>query len=268
MSKLAVGFVLVVAVLAGVRQSPVAAIQHGDVGSVRVTECGVVELVFDNSPTAYLRVPFERSYSGPPLVLVSECYDRGSWMIIKAEDVSAKECTICAVDHRNRPVTRRARVAYTVFAPEDIRHPSARILNVRQGGSKSMPQAKGSSRDVSKAELEAHLNERIGGRVVKIDMPGTTDAGALAVTWRIREHGSRELNGMGALDDVENMLEIIAKSGVQYRTVRLEGQYKSLPSAVLAQYKREAIARIDWNNLHFDVREFADSWRAHPDISP
>lgn len=79
-------------------------------------ESGVVELRFDDAATAYGKVTFARKYKSPPLVITSECYSKGSWLISKAEDVGSRGCTIGAIVHGGERISYTGHVAYLVIA--------------------------------------------------------------------------------------------------------------------------------------------------------
>ena len=232
--------------------------------AVQASECGVVELVFDNSKTAYSQISFAREYSSPPLVLVSECFSAGSWIVTKAEEITPKECTICALNHNKTPVTYRANVAYVVFAPEDIRHPPTRII--KHAKARDRAERNGIR---TEAELKKLLSDAIGPdkSITKVDIAGTAPRQPVVVRWRIAEVGGPGFTRDGAIFDIQNMLQAIEESGFGYATIRFEGTLRSKGVVLRADYSRQKVAKENWGDIFLqDVPGVADAWHEDPDL--
>lgn len=99
-----------------------------------ISECGIVSLDFNQSPAAYSKFAFAKKHAKPPIVIASECGSKGSFIVVKTEDITKTHCTIVAYAMGSAQLTYKAQVAYIVIDQAKVRHPKA--VNLLAQGSK------------------------------------------------------------------------------------------------------------------------------------
>ena len=275
--KLSTGAILILLVYVSiVAFVPSHAQQKSERQPIQASECGMVELVFDDSSTAYSRMSFAKEYARPPLVIVSECYTAGSWIIIKTESITKNECTICAVNHNNSPIKYRSKVAYLVFAPEDVRYPPTEFLNLKKPKPKSQT-AKKKTPIRTEAQLIEVIDDALGYKKSpsQVKITGTAPQHPVVIRWQISENLTRGMTRDGAIIDIQEMLCAIHKSGFGYATIRFEGTFtlvdvygrESDSVIIRADYSKRNVAKMNWDNILLEnIPEIADAWYEHPDF--
>lgn len=242
-----------------------------------ISECGVATLEFaEGHLYAAIRIEFQQEYRSKPLVIVSEYDSSGTFVVLKAENLSNRGCSISGWIVADRPPTYKCQVAYVViadparrFAGKD-RKPAKRVDRAQKKRTKDAESNEAIKNSLTKS-LEGKLNERLRNRIVEIRLKGTGKAPSLIIVWDIRDDLKDEMRYMSAIDDVENILDIISQSKFEYSTARFEGRCQLGGDSdstrkgigLRASYIRRTVDKIDWGDFNFDIRKFAKSWTPH-----
>lgn len=93
------------------------------------------------------------------------------------------------------------------------------------------------------------------------------------IQWAINDNLTEGMIKTGAKIDVADILETVAKSGIQYQKVELIGTFSMVDKfgnasedpVIALMYERATIERINWENFLFDnVYDVADFVKIHP----